>query len=54
MPIKVLNRLTEVELVERLDGVLDRASQGEEFAIERDGEVFAILGPLPVKPGITW
>jgi antitoxin (DNA-binding transcriptional repressor) of toxin-antitoxin stability system len=52
--MKVLNSFTEVELVERLDEVLDRASQGEEFAIERDGEVIAILGPLPVKPGITW
>ncbi len=52
--MKVAETLTEAALAERLDEVLDRASQGEEFAIERDGEVFAILGPPPVKPGITW
>lgn len=52
--MKVLNTLTEAELAERLDEVLDRASQGEEFGIERDGDVFATIGPPPAKPGITW
>jgi antitoxin (DNA-binding transcriptional repressor) of toxin-antitoxin stability system len=33
--------------------VLDRASQGEEFAIERDGEVIAVIRPLTPR-GITW
>lgn len=52
--MKVADTLTETALARRLDEVLERASQGEEFAIERDGEVFAILGPPPVKLGITW
>lgn len=54
--MKVVNTLTEAELVERLDEVLDRASRGEEFEIERDGEVFAVIQPPAqnAKPGITW
>jgi antitoxin (DNA-binding transcriptional repressor) of toxin-antitoxin stability system len=44
--MKVTEKLTEAELAERLDDVLDRASKGEEFAIERDGEVIAVIRPL--------
>ena len=51
--MKVLNTLTEAELAERLDEVLDRASQGEEFAIERDGEAIAVIR-TPTPRGITW
>jgi antitoxin (DNA-binding transcriptional repressor) of toxin-antitoxin stability system len=43
--MKVTDKLTEAELAERLDEVLDRASKGEEFAIERDGEIIATIGP---------
>lgn len=54
--MKVQNTLTEEELAERLDEVLNRASQGEEFAIERDGEVFAVIRPPTSVPqrSITW
>lgn len=44
--MKVTDKLTEAELASRLDEVLDRTSQGEEFAIERDGEVIAVIRPL--------
>jgi antitoxin (DNA-binding transcriptional repressor) of toxin-antitoxin stability system len=43
--MKVTDKLTEAELAERLDEVLDRASQGEEFAIECDGDVIAVIWP---------
>jgi antitoxin (DNA-binding transcriptional repressor) of toxin-antitoxin stability system len=43
--MKVTDKLTEAALAERLDEVLNRASQGEEFAIEREGEVIATIGP---------
>ncbi len=54
--MKVTDKLTEAALAERLDEVLDRASQGEEFAIERDGEVIAVIRPPApnAQLGITW
>jgi antitoxin (DNA-binding transcriptional repressor) of toxin-antitoxin stability system len=54
--MKITDKLTEAALAERLDEVLDRASQGEAFAIERDGEVIAVIGPPTpsAQPGITW
>ena len=54
--MKVTDKLTEAEFAERLDDVLDRASQGEEFAIERDGEVIALVRPPApsAQPSITW
>jgi antitoxin (DNA-binding transcriptional repressor) of toxin-antitoxin stability system len=52
--MKVTDKLTEAALAERLDEMLERASQGEEFAIERDGEVIATIGPPSVQLGITW
>jgi antitoxin (DNA-binding transcriptional repressor) of toxin-antitoxin stability system len=54
--MKVTDKLTEAELAERLDEVLDRASQGEEFAVERDGEVIALIRPPTsnAQPRITW
>ena len=51
--MKVTDKLTEAALAERLDEVLDRASQGEEFAIERDGEVIATIGPPNADSGPT-
>lgn len=56
--MKVKDKLTEAALADRLDEVLDRASQGEEFAIERDGEVIAIIRPPTqvrnrVSPGVS-
>lgn len=50
----VTERLTEEELAARLSGVLDRGSRGERFQIERDGEVFAEIGPPPAMRGMTW
>jgi antitoxin (DNA-binding transcriptional repressor) of toxin-antitoxin stability system len=47
--MNVTNKLTEKEFAERLDEVLDRVSQGEEFVIERDGEVLAVIRPLPSR-----
>jgi hypothetical protein len=54
--MKVAVKLTEAALAERLDEVMDRASQGEVFAIERDGEVIALIRPpaSSAQPGITW
>lgn len=43
--MKVANKMTEAALAERLDEVLNRASQGEAFAIERDGEAIVTIGP---------
>jgi antitoxin (DNA-binding transcriptional repressor) of toxin-antitoxin stability system len=50
----VAERLTVADLTTNLAEVLERARHGEEFTIERDGEVIATLGPPSVKPGITW
>jgi hypothetical protein len=54
--MKVTDKLTEAALAERLDEVLDRASQGEEFAVERDEEVIAVIRPPTpsAQPHITW
>lgn len=51
--MKVAETLTEAAFAERLDELLDRASRGEEFALERDGEVFAIVGPPPGTSAVT-
>jgi hypothetical protein len=51
--MKVADKLTEAALTERLDEVLERASQGEAFAIERDGEVIATIGPSNADSGPT-
>lgn len=51
--MKVADTLTEAAFADRLDEVLDRASNGEEFAIERDGEVFAIVGPSSMRPNVA-
>ena len=50
----VAERLTVDELATSLIKVLERAQHGEQFAIERDGEVIATLGPPGISRGITW
>jgi antitoxin (DNA-binding transcriptional repressor) of toxin-antitoxin stability system len=50
----VAERLTVDDLATSLIEVLERVHQGEEFAIERDGEVIATLNPPSLRPGITW
>jgi antitoxin (DNA-binding transcriptional repressor) of toxin-antitoxin stability system len=50
----VAERLTVANLETSLTEVLERVHRGEEFAIERDGEVIASLGPPNIKPTITW
>ena len=50
----VAERLTVADLATTLMEVLDRVSNGEEFAIERNGEVIASIGPPSAKPAITW
>ena len=50
----VAERLTVTDLVTSLTEVLERVHQGEEFAIERDGEVIASLVPPTIRPSITW
>ena len=51
--MRVADKLTKAALAERLDEVLDRARQGEAFAIERDGEVIATIGPPNPDSGLT-
>jgi antitoxin (DNA-binding transcriptional repressor) of toxin-antitoxin stability system len=51
--MKVADKLTEAALSERLDEVLDRASQGEEFTIQSDGGVIATIGPPNADAGPT-
>lgn len=51
--MKVTDKLTEADLAQCLDEVLDRASHGEEFAIERDGEVIAVIRPPTPSSGAT-
>ena len=41
----VAETLTVADLATRLNEVLDRASKGEQFAIEEDGVVFAVIRP---------
>lgn len=41
------------ELETSLSEVLERVRDGERYAIERDGEVIASLGPAIEQPGIT-
>jgi antitoxin (DNA-binding transcriptional repressor) of toxin-antitoxin stability system len=50
----VAERLTVADLVTSLTEVLERVYRGEEFEIERDGEVIAALGPPNFKPSLTW
>ena len=50
----VAERLTVADLAESLTEVLERVHRGEAFAIERDGEVIASLGPPNLSPTITW
>ena len=42
-----VKRVTEADLAETLTDVLERAHDGEHIAIERDGEIFATIGPPP-------
>jgi antitoxin (DNA-binding transcriptional repressor) of toxin-antitoxin stability system len=49
----VSENLTEAELAERLDDVLERVPHGEQFKIGRDGEVIAIMSPAARPLGIT-
>jgi hypothetical protein len=49
-----VGRVTEAELAMRLIEFFERAQQGEQFAIERDGVVIATLGPPGMQPSITW
>ncbi len=45
--------VAEADLADRLTDVLNRVRDGEQFAIERDGDVVAVLMPPQPKPGIT-
>jgi antitoxin (DNA-binding transcriptional repressor) of toxin-antitoxin stability system len=49
----VAERVTVVDLATGLKEVLERARGGEQFAIERDGEVIATIGPPNITSGIT-
>ena len=49
----VTDTLTVADLERRLNDVLDRVRRGEQFSIERDGEVIAMLSPASKKSGIT-
>jgi antitoxin (DNA-binding transcriptional repressor) of toxin-antitoxin stability system len=50
----VAETLTVEDLATSLLDVLERVRCGEQFTIERDGEVIATLGPPLVPRGITW
>ena len=50
----VAERLTVADLATSLTEVLDRVGSGEEFAIERNGEAIATIGPPSPKPAMTW
>lgn len=49
----VADTLTVANLAMNMTEVFDRAQAGERIAIERDGEVIAIIGPPSAKPDIT-
>jgi hypothetical protein len=50
----VAETLTEADLALSLTEVLERAYRGEQFHIERNGEVIATIIPPEGKTGITW
>ena len=50
----VAERLTVADLETGLTEVLERVSHGEQFTIERDGEVIATIIPPEPRSGITW
>jgi len=48
-------KISDAELAERLDDVLERVRLGHErFVIERDGHAVATIAPAAPRPGITW
>jgi len=47
-------KITATELSRNLSDVLNRvAYRGEEFVVERNGEVVATVGPPPIPKGVT-
>jgi antitoxin (DNA-binding transcriptional repressor) of toxin-antitoxin stability system len=50
----VAEKMTVADLATNLTEVLDRVREGEQFQIERDGEIIATIRPSDFKPGITW
>lgn len=50
----VAEKLTVAELAVGLTDVLERVRVGEQFAIERDGEVIAVISSPLTTPEIAW